>query len=153
MALRVGSFELQWEGQATDFVLLPMNAHATSSILPNKFKLGGDASAVAGPVGPTGSGRNRRRDASRLQACSHTRGLFAGDYGETNPENCRHLSLARRLSEKSLRLISMLSALLAVAVALASGSSTSAQVPAKKDVLILNEVGLSHALTDLLTLA
>jgi signal transduction histidine kinase len=151
MALRVGSFELQWEGQATDFVLLPMNAHATSSILPNKYKLGGDASAVAGPVGPTGSGRNRRRDASRLQACSHTRGLFAGDYGETNPENCRHLSLARRLSEKSLRLISMLSALLAVAVALASGSSTSAQVPAKKDVLILNEVGLSHALTDLMT--
>ena len=151
MALRVGSFELQWEGQATDFVLLPMNAHATSSILPNKFKLGGDTTALAGPVGPTGSGRNRRRDASRLQACSHTRGLFAGDYGETNPENCRHLSLARRLSEKSLRLISMLSALLAVAVALASGSSTSAQVPAKKDVLILNEVGLSHALTDLMT--
>ena len=70
-------------------------------------------------------------------------------YGKTNLENCPHLGQGRRLSGKWLRLISMVSALLAVA--LASGSSTSAQVPPKKDVLILNEVGLSHALTDLMT--
>jgi len=100
-------------------------------------------------VGRTRSGRNRRRDASRVLSCSRARGLFAGGYGETNLENCRHLSQAKRLSGKCLRLISVLSALLAVA--LASGSSASAQVPLKKDVLILNEVGFSHALTDLMT--
>jgi sigma-B regulation protein RsbU (phosphoserine phosphatase) len=66
-----------------------------------------------------------------------------------NLEKCRHLRQARPFSGKCLRLVSMLSALLAVV--LASGPSVSAQVPLKKDVLILNEVGLSHALTDLMT--
>jgi signal transduction histidine kinase len=151
MALQGGSFGLQLKGQATDFVLLLMNARATSSILSSKFKLGSDASAIARPVGRTRSGRNRRRDANRLQSGSRARGLCARDYGETNLENCWQSGLARRLSGKCLRLISMLSAVLAVAITLASGSSTSAQVPQKKDVLILNEVGLSHALTDLMT--
>jgi signal transduction histidine kinase len=144
-------FGLQLERQVTDLGLLLMNGRATSSILSSKFRLGSDASAVARPVGRTGSGRNRGRDASRLLSCLRARGLFAGGYGETNLENCRHLGQARRLSGKCLRLISMLSALLGVAVALASGFSTSAQVPLKKDVLILNEVGFSHALTDLMT--
>jgi len=150
-ALQGSIFGLQSQGQATDFVLLLMNARATSSILSSRFKLGSDASDVAEPVARTGSGRNRRRDASRVLSCSRARGRFAGGYGETNLENGWQLGLARHLSGKCLRLISMLSALLAVAIALASGSSTSAQVPLKKDVLILNEVGLSHALTDLMT--
>jgi signal transduction histidine kinase len=64
-------------------------------------------------------------------------------------EICRHLPQANTFSRKYLRLLSMLSALLAVA--LASGPSALAQVPVKKDVLILNEVGLSHVLTDLIT--
>jgi signal transduction histidine kinase len=70
-------------------------------------------------------------------------------HGKTNLENCPHLGKGRRLSGKCLRLISVLLALLAVAFA--SASSASAQVPLKKDVLILNEVGFSHALTDLVT--
>ena len=57
--------------------------------------------------------------------------------------------LARRLSWKSRHLISLLSVLFAVAQA--SGPSASAQVAQQKDVLILNQVGLSHALTDLMT--
>lgn len=61
----------------------------------------------------------------------------------------RRAGQARRLSGKCLRLISVLSALLAIV--LASGSSASAQVPLKKDVLVLNEVSFSHALTDLMT--
>ncbi|MGC2283263.1 MAG: ABC transporter substrate binding protein [Candidatus Acidiferrales bacterium] len=149
MALHGGSFGFQLEGQTTNFVLLLMNARAASSILSRKVELGREASAAAGPVGRIGSGRNRRRDASRLLSSSRARGLFAGGYGETNLENCQHLRRARRLLGNCLRLISMLSALLAVA--LASVSSASAQEPVKKDVLILNEVGLSHALTDLMT--
>ena len=149
MALQGGSFRLQFEGQATDFVLLLMNAQATSRILSSKFKLAGDASALAGPAGWTCSGRSRRRDASRLQSCLRAGGLFAVGHGETNLESCRHLDRARRVSGKCRRLISMLLALLAVA--LVSGSNASAQVPLKKDVLVLNEVSLSHALTDLMT--
>ncbi len=72
-----------------------------------------------------------------------------GAVRQMNLERCWQLSQARGLSGKCLRLISLLSALLAFA--LASGSSASAQVTPKKDVLILNEVGLSHALTDLMT--
>ncbi len=148
-ALQGGGFGSQLEGQETDFGLLLKNARATSSIVSSMFKLGGVASDVTGQVGHTGSGRNPRRDASRFLTCSRARGLFTGGCGETNLENCRHIGLARRLSGKCLRLITVLSALLAVA--LASGSSASAQVSVKKDVLILNEVGLSHALTDLMT--
>ena len=66
-----------------------------------------------------------------------------------NLQRYRHLGRPRRLSGKCLRLISVLSVLLAVA--LTSGSTSSTRVPLKKDVLILNEVGFSHALTDLMT--
>src|SRR6202048_4461239 len=51
MALEGGSFGLQIGGQATDFVLLLMNARSAHAILTSKVKLGGDASAAAGPVG------------------------------------------------------------------------------------------------------
>ena len=149
VALQGGGFGSQLEGQAIGFVLLLMNARATASILSSKVRLGGDTAAVAGLVGRTVSGRNRRRQASRLLSCSRARVLFAGGYGETNLENCPHSGQAKRLSGKCLRLISVLSVLLVVG--LASGSSAAAQVPLKKDVLILNEVGLSHALTDLMT--
>lgn len=53
MALEGGSVGLQLGGQATDFVLLLMNSRSASSILSSKVKLGGDASAAAGPVGRT----------------------------------------------------------------------------------------------------
>ena len=51
MALEGGSFGLQLGGQATDFVLLLMTSRSADSILTSKVKLGGDASAAAGPVG------------------------------------------------------------------------------------------------------
>src|SRR5277367_5389922 len=55
MALEGGSFGFQIGVQATDFVLLLMNDRAASSILTSKVKLGGDASAAAGPVGRSAS--------------------------------------------------------------------------------------------------
>src|SRR5215813_4652908 len=51
MALEGASFGLQLGGEATDFILLLMNSRAASGILASKVKLGGDASAAAGPVG------------------------------------------------------------------------------------------------------
>jgi signal transduction histidine kinase len=149
MALQGGSFGLQWEGGETDFGLLRLIARATSSIVSSKFKLGGEACDVPGLVAQTGSDRNRRRNASRMLIRSRAGALSNGGYAETNLENCRNLGPGRRLAWKSLRLIWAVSAIFALA--LATGSSASTEVPVKQDVLILNEVGFSHALTDLMT--
>src|SRR5580698_913977 len=46
-----GSFGLQIGGQATDVVMLIMNKGGMDHLLSSKFKVGGDASAAAGPVG------------------------------------------------------------------------------------------------------
>ena len=51
LALEGGSFGWQLGGQATDFVLLLLTPRSADNILTSKVKLGGDASAAAGPVG------------------------------------------------------------------------------------------------------
>src|SRR5580658_5387371 len=49
--LEGGSVGWQIGGQATDLVLVAMNADGLQHMLHNKFKIGADASASAGPVG------------------------------------------------------------------------------------------------------
>jgi SH3 domain-containing YSC84-like protein 1 len=78
MALEGGSFGLQLGGQATDFVLLLMNDGAASSILSSKVKLGGDASAAAGPVGRNASAETDVALRAQILSYSRARGLFAG---------------------------------------------------------------------------
>ncbi|MGH9685328.1 MAG: lipid-binding SYLF domain-containing protein [Candidatus Acidiferrales bacterium] len=78
MALEGGSFGLQLGGQATDFVLLLMNPRAASSILTSKVKLGGDASAAAGPVGRNASAETDVTMRAQILSYSRARGLFAG---------------------------------------------------------------------------
>src|SRR5205807_285704 len=46
-----GSFGLQIGVQGVDLVMLVMNDRGINALLSNKFKLGVDASAAAGPVG------------------------------------------------------------------------------------------------------
>src|SRR5579859_1788005 len=48
--LEGGSFGFQIGGQATDFVLLVINAQGARSLLNTKVKLGAGVSAAAGPV-------------------------------------------------------------------------------------------------------
>jgi lipid-binding SYLF domain-containing protein len=78
MALEGGSLGLQLGGQATDFVLLLMNSRAASSILTSKVKLGGDASAAAGPVGRNASAESDVTLRAEVLSYSRARGLFAG---------------------------------------------------------------------------
>jgi SH3 domain-containing YSC84-like protein 1 len=78
MALEGGSAGFQLGGQATDFVLLLMNSRAASSILTSKVKLGGDASAAAGPVGRTASAETDATMRAEILTYSRARGLFAG---------------------------------------------------------------------------
>ena len=78
MALEGGSFGLQLGGQATDFVLLLMSERSASSILSSKFKLGGDASVAAGPVGRSASAETDAALRAEIPSYSRARGLFAG---------------------------------------------------------------------------
>jgi SH3 domain-containing YSC84-like protein 1 len=78
MALEGGSFGLQLGGQATDFVLLLMTSRSASSILSSKVKIGGDASAAAGPIGRTTSAETDVAMRAEILSYSRSRGLFAG---------------------------------------------------------------------------
>ena len=49
-----GSFGFQIGGQSTDLVLVAVNERGFQDLLKNKFKIGGDAAASAGPVGRNG---------------------------------------------------------------------------------------------------
>ncbi|HEY1470226.1 MAG TPA: lipid-binding SYLF domain-containing protein [Candidatus Acidoferrum sp.] len=78
IALEGGSAGLQLGGNATDFVLLLMSPRSASSILSSKVKLGGDASAAAGPVGRTASAATDVTLRAEILSYSRARGLFAG---------------------------------------------------------------------------
>src|SRR5580700_7335003 len=78
MALEGGSVGFQIGGQATDFVLLVMNDHGANGILSSKVKLGGDASAAAGPVGRDASAETDASFRAEILSYSRARGLFAG---------------------------------------------------------------------------
>jgi SH3 domain-containing YSC84-like protein 1 len=77
-ALEGGSFGLQIGAEATDVVLLVMNDRGMSSILDSKVKLGGDASAAAGPKGRTASAETDAYMRAEILSYSRARGLFAG---------------------------------------------------------------------------
>jgi lipid-binding SYLF domain-containing protein len=78
MALEGGSIGFQIGGQATDFVLLVMNARGAHSILSSKVKLGADASVAAGPKGRTASASTDATLRAEVLSYSRSRGLFAG---------------------------------------------------------------------------
>lgn len=78
MALEGGSIGLQLGGEATDFVLLVMNDRGANAILGSKVKLGGEASAAAGPVGRDASAETDVTMRAEILSYSRARGLFAG---------------------------------------------------------------------------
>jgi len=78
MALEGASIGFQLGGQATDFVLLVMNPRGARSILSSKVKLGGDASAAAGPKGRNAEASTDVTLRAEVLTYSRARGLFAG---------------------------------------------------------------------------
>jgi SH3 domain-containing YSC84-like protein 1 len=92
MALEGGSAGLQLGGNATDFVLLIMSSRSATSILGSKVKLGGDATAAAGPVGRSASAETDVTLRAEVLSYSRARGLFAGvslEGGSGNWQNCQ----------------------------------------------------------------
>jgi SH3 domain-containing YSC84-like protein 1 len=77
-ALEGASIGFQLGGQATDFVLLVMNPAGARSLLKSKVKLGGDASAAAGPKGRTAEGATDIVMTAEILSYSRNKGLFAG---------------------------------------------------------------------------
>src|SRR5512139_708016 len=77
-ALEGGNIGFQLGGQATDFVLLVMNPKGAKSVLGSKVKLGGDASAAAGPKGRAASAATDVVMKAEILSYSRSRGLFAG---------------------------------------------------------------------------
>lgn len=77
-ALEGGNIGLQLGGQATDFVLLVVNPKGVDSLLKSKIKLGGDASAAAGPKGRDAQADTDLLMHSEILSYSRSRGLFAG---------------------------------------------------------------------------
>jgi lipid-binding SYLF domain-containing protein len=78
MALEGASVGFQLGGQATDFVLLLMSPTSAANILKSKVKIGGDASAAAGPVGRNASAETDVTMRAQILSYSRARGLFAG---------------------------------------------------------------------------
>ena len=73
-----GSFGFQIGGQATDLVLIAVNERGLQDLLKSKFKIGGDASAAAGPVGRAGQASTDWKMGAELLSYSRNKGLFAG---------------------------------------------------------------------------
>ena len=73
-----GSFGLQIGGQQTDLVMVAVNDRGMQDLLKDKFKIGGDASAAAGPVGRAGQASTDWKMSAELLSYSRAKGLFAG---------------------------------------------------------------------------
>lgn len=73
-----GSWGLQLGGQAIDLVLVFMGDHGMEHLLADHFKLGGDASASAGPVGRDTAADTDIAMEDKILTYSRARGLFAG---------------------------------------------------------------------------
>jgi lipid-binding SYLF domain-containing protein len=73
-----GSVGFQIGGQATDLILVAMNEQGLQRMLKNKFKLGADAAASAGPVGRNAQAGTDWKLNAEFLTYSRSKGLFAG---------------------------------------------------------------------------
>src|ERR1700722_14177119 len=76
--LEGGSFGWQIGGQSTDLILVAMNMDGLQHMLHNKFKIGADAAASAGPVGRNAQAGTDWKMNAEFLTWSRSRGLFAG---------------------------------------------------------------------------
>jgi lipid-binding SYLF domain-containing protein len=79
-AMRVegGSVGFQIGASETDVVLLVMNDRGMKHLLSDKFTIGGDATAAAGPLGRGASAQTDAMMHAEMLSYSRSRGLFAG---------------------------------------------------------------------------
>lgn len=73
-----GSIGLQIGFQQIDLVMLIMNREGMEKLVGDKFTIGADASAAAGPVGRQASAETNVRLDAQILTYSRAKGLFAG---------------------------------------------------------------------------
>ncbi len=73
-----GSIGLQIGASSTDYILLFMNDNAVDSLLGDKFEIGGEGSAAAGPVGRSASSSTDLKLNAQILSYSRSKGAFAG---------------------------------------------------------------------------
>ncbi|MDE3197930.1 MAG: lipid-binding SYLF domain-containing protein, partial [Acidobacteriota bacterium] len=78
MRIEGGSFGLQIGASEQDVMLLVMNDTGMKHLLTNKFTIGGEATAAAGPVGRDISAQTDAVLRAEMLSYSRSRGLFAG---------------------------------------------------------------------------
>ncbi len=78
LALTGGSFGLQLGAQATDVFMLIMNKRGIDYLTKDKFEVGGDLSAAAGPVGREATANTDVALRAEIYTYSRSKGLFAG---------------------------------------------------------------------------
>jgi len=76
--LNGGSFGLQIGAARMDVVLLFMNTGAVDYLMEDKFQVGGEGTAAAGPVGRTASAATDAQLHAQILSYSRSKGLFAG---------------------------------------------------------------------------
>src|ERR1700722_8233626 len=78
MRIEGGSFGLQIGGSESDLVLLVMNDHGMKHLLEDKFTLGGEATAAAGPIGRDATAQTDAEMHAEMLSYSRARGIFGG---------------------------------------------------------------------------
>ena len=73
-----GSFGLQIGGGEVDAVLMVMNEQGKKKLLKSQFTLGGEAGAMAGPVGRSTKAETDALMHAKILSYSRSRGVFAG---------------------------------------------------------------------------
>jgi len=73
-----GSVGWQFGGQEADVVLLIMNENGVKHLLKDRFTLGGEAAAAAGPVGRTAQAATDAQLHAQILSWSRSRGAFLG---------------------------------------------------------------------------
>lgn len=73
-----GSFGLQLGGQSTDVILLVMNQRGMDKLMSDKFTIGADAAAAAGPVGRDAKADTDVLLKAEILSYARSRGAYAG---------------------------------------------------------------------------
>jgi lipid-binding SYLF domain-containing protein len=73
-----GSFGLQLGFEKVDLIMLIMNRHGMEALIGDKFTVGADAAAAAGPVGRNASADTDVKLNAEILTYSRSKGLFGG---------------------------------------------------------------------------
>jgi lipid-binding SYLF domain-containing protein len=101
-----GKFGFLIGGKETDVIMLVMNKSGMQHLLSDKFQIGGEASAAAGPLGRDSSAMTDAAMRAEILSYSRSRGIFGGiDIGGsavTEDEDANQELYGRRLSNHEI---------------------------------------------------